>query len=344
VFADKATNSIVISSTKIAWGHLQPVIRDLDIKRKQVFVEAVILEVQVDRLRQIGTDPAQVIAVGGGDTVRGIVGINRAPEEISNIAQIITGIAAGAATGGGLQVLNTVNVRAFLNLLMNLTDTNVLSTPQVLAADNQKAKIVVGENRPFPTGQAQGITGGTLVTIERKDVGVTLELTPQVLEDDLIRLEIKQEITAIAENVAQTIGSGTASIPVGPTTTKRSMETTTIAQDEQTLVIGGLVRDNLTLSERKVPWLGDIPWLGWLFKSQSRQIEKLNLLVFLTPHLVRDNADVVELNARKAKDVNVLQRDNRIEEPTKLKQEVLERLELRSTVPPPPLIEKPAKP
>jgi general secretion pathway protein D len=214
----------------------------------------------------------------------------------------------------------------------------------VLAADNQKAKIVVGENRPFPTGQAQGITGGTLVTIERKDVGVTLELTPQVLEDDLIRLEIKQEITAIAENVAQTIGSGTASIPVGPTTTKRSMETTTIAQDEQTLVIGGLVRDNLTLSERKVPWLGDIPWLGWLFKSQSRQIEKLNLLVFLTPHLVRDNADVVELNARKAKDVNVLQRDNRIEEPTKLKQEVLERLELRSTVPPPPLIEKPAKP
>jgi general secretion pathway protein D len=238
-------------------------------------------------------------------------------------------------------VLNTLNVRAFMNLLMNLTDTNILSTPQVLAADNQKAKIVVGENRPFPTGQAQGITGGTLVTIERKDVGVTLELTPQVLEDDLIRLEIKQEITAIAENVAQTIGSGSASIPVGPTTSKRSMETTTIAQDQQTLVVGGLVRDNVTLSERKVPLLGDIPWLGWLFKTQSRQTEKLNLLVFLTPHLVRDDADVVELNARKAKDVNVLQRDNRIEEPTKLKQDVLERLELPSTVAPPSSIEKP---
>ncbi|MGD9730293.1 MAG: type II secretion system protein GspD, partial [Nitrospiraceae bacterium] len=182
-------------------------------------------------------------------------------------------------------------------------------------------------------GQAQGITGGTLVTIERKDVGVTLELTPQVLEDDLIRLEIKQEITAIAENVAQTIGSGTASIPVGPTTTKRSMETTTVAQDKQTLVVGGLVRDNITLSERKVPLLGDIPWLGWLFKSQSRQIEKLNLLVFLTPHLVRDDADMIELNARKARDVNSLQRDNRIEEPTKLKQDVLERLEIPSTVP-----------
>jgi general secretion pathway protein D len=343
VFADKATNSIVISSTKIAWSHLQSVIRDLDIRRKQVFVEAVILEVQVDRLRQIGTDPTQVLGAGKSGFLQGIGGLNRAPEELASVAQAISGVAAGGATGGAVTVLNTLNVRAFLNLLMNLTDTNILSTPQVLAADNQKAKIVVGENRPFPTGQAQGITGGTLVTIERKDVGVTLELTPQVLEDDLIRLEIKQEITAIAENVAQTIGSGAASIPVGPTTTKRSMETTTIAQDQQTLVVGGLVRDNLTLSERKVPLLGDIPWLGWFFKSQSRQIEKLNLLVFLTPHLVRDDADVVELNARKAKDINVLQRDNRIEEPTKLKQDVLERLELRSTVPP-PLTEKPAKP
>ncbi|HEX6725857.1 MAG TPA: secretin N-terminal domain-containing protein [Nitrospira sp.] len=343
VFADKATNSIVISSTKIAWNHLQPVIRDLDIKRKQVFVDAVILEVQVDRLRQIGTDPTQVLAAGGGDTVRGIASLNRAPEDIATIAAIIAG---GAATGGALPILNTVNVRVFLNFLMNLTDTNILSTPQVLAADNQKAKIVVGENRPFPTGQAQGITGGTLVTIERKDVGVTLELTPQVLEDDLIRLEIKQEITAIAENVAQTIGTGTSSVPVGPTTTKRSMETTTIAQDQQTLVIGGLVRDNLILSEKKLPWLGDIPWLGWLFKSQTRASEKLNLLVFLTPHLVRDQSDMIELNARKARDMNSLQRENRIEEPTRLKQDVIERLELPSTVPPPPAssTEKPHKP
>ena len=343
VFADKATNSIVISSTKIAWNHLQSVIHDLDIKRKQVFVDAVILEVQVDRLRQLGTDPTQVLAAGGGDTVRGIASLNRAPEDIATIAAIIAG---GAATGGAIPLLNTVNVRVFLNFLMNLTDTNILSTPQVLAADNQKAKIVVGENRPFPTGQAQGITGGTLVTIERKDVGVTLELTPQVLEDDLIRLEIKQEITAIAENVAQTIGTGTSSVPVGPTTTKRSMETTTIAQDQQTLVIGGLVRDNLILSEKKLPWLGDIPWLGWLFKSQTRASEKLNLLVFLTPHLVRDQSDMIELNARKARDMNSLQRENRIEEPTRLKQDVLERLELPSTVPPPPAssTEKPHKP
>lgn len=323
VFADKATNSIVVSATKSAYSRIQSVIRDLDTRRKQVFVEAVILEVQVDRLRQIGTDPLQVIGAGKSGAIQGIAGLNRAPEDLAAIAQTISGV----ASGGSVTVLNTVNIRAFLNLLMSLTDTNILSTPQVLAADNQKAKIVVGENRPFPTGQAQGITGGTLVTIERKDVGVTLELTPQVLEDDLIRLELKQEITAIAENVAQTIGSGTASIPVGPTTTKRSMETTTIARDNQTIVVGGLVRDNITLSERKVPFLGDIPWLGWLFRFQSKQTEKLNLLVFLTPHLIRDESDIAELSQRKAKELTTIQRDNRIEEPTKLKQDVIEHLD-----------------
>ena len=211
VFADKATNSIIISSTKSAYTKLQSVIRDLDTRRKQVFVEAVILEVGVDRLRQIGTDPVTIVGAGKSGAFAGIAGFNTAPENLSTIAKAIIGDAVD--TGGAVSVLNTVNVRAFMQLLMSLTDTNVLSTPQVLAADNQKAKIVVGENRPFPTGQAQGITGGTLVTIERKDVGVTLEITPQVLENDLIRLEIKQEITAIAENVAQTIGAGTS---IGP--------------------------------------------------------------------------------------------------------------------------------
>ena len=335
VFADKATNSIIISSTKNAYTKLQSVIRDLDTRRKQVYVEAVILEVAVDRLKQIGTDPVTIVGAGKSGSFAGIAGFNTAPENLASIAQAITGTAAGAATGGALSVLNTVNIRAFLQLLMSLTDTNIISTPQVLAADNQKAKIVVGENRPFPTGQAQGITGGTLVTIERKDVGVTLEITPQVLENDLIRLEIKQEITAIAENVAQTIGSGISSVPVGPTTTKRSMETTTIAKNQQTIVIGGLVRDDLVLNEKKIPFLGDIPFIGWLFKSESRASVKLNLLVFLTPTIVNDEADVVELNARKAAELGTLQRESRIEEPTKLKQDVLEKLERPNGTPRP---------
>jgi general secretion pathway protein D len=327
VFADKATNSIIVSSTKSAYTKLQSVIRDLDTRRRQVFVEAAILEVQVDRLKQIGSDPVQAIAAGNSGSVQGIAGFNLAPENLSALAAAILGGAAAGGATGGASLLNTVNVRAFLQLLLSLTDTNVISTPQVLAADNQKAKIVVGENRPFPTGQAQGITGGTLVTIERKDVGVTLEITPQVMENDLIRLEIKQEITAIAENVAQTIGSGTSSVPVGPTTTKRSMETTTIAKDQQTIVIGGLVRDNVILNERKIPLLGDIPFLGWLFRFQSSAVQKLNLLVFLTPTVIRDDIDVVELNARKAVDLGTLQRESRVEEPTRLKQDVFERLD-----------------
>jgi general secretion pathway protein D len=327
VFADKATNSLIISATKTAYSKLQSVIRDLDTRRNQVFVEAVILEVEMDRLRQIGTDPLQVLAAGQSGSVRAIGGLNRAPEDLSSLAQTILGIAAGSTTGGTVSVLNTVNIRAFLQLLISLTDTNILSTPQILAADNQKAKIVVGENVPFPTGQAQGITGGTLVTIERKDVGVTLEITPQVLEDELIRLEIKQEISAIEAGVSQTIGVGTSSVPVGPTTTKRSMETTTIAKNAQTLVVGGLVRDNILLTENKVPFFGDIPLLGWLFRSQSRQVQKLNLLVFLTPQLVKNEIDMVELNARKSAELSTLQRETRIEEPTKVKQEVLEKLE-----------------
>ena len=156
VFADKATNSIIISSTKSAYTKLQSVIRDLDTRRKQVFVEAVILEVEVDRLRQIGTDPVTLVGAGKSGAFAGIGGFNTAPENLSTIAKAIIG---DAVTGGAVSVLNTVNLRAFMQLLMSLTDTNILSTPQVLAADNQKAKIVVGENRPFPTGQAQGNHG-----------------------------------------------------------------------------------------------------------------------------------------------------------------------------------------
>lgn len=329
VFADKATNAIVISSTKNAYTMLESVIRGLDTKRNQVFVEAVILEIGVDRLRQIGTDPVQAVGAGKSGSVQGLFGLNRTPEDIATIAQILS----GATSGNTLTILDTLNVRVFLQLLMTMTDTNILSTPQVLASDNQKAKIVVGENRPFPTGQAQGITGGTLVTIERKDVGVTLEMTPQVLDDGLIRIEVKQEITAIAESVAQTIGTGTASVPVGPTTTKRAMETTTVAKDGQTIVVGGLVRDNVTMNERKIPFLGDIPWLGWLFRFQSKQSEKLNLLVFLTPHLVRDEADMIELNKRKAQEANLVQRLNRIDEPTGTQRQILEQL-MPKTAPP----------
>jgi general secretion pathway protein D len=312
IFADKPTNSLIITGSRPDYDRLLSVIQSLDIRRNQVFVEAVIMEVNVNRLRLLGLDPVQGLAAIQKGSVLFLGGLNRIPEEITSIAQSLTGV--GAAAGGTINLLNTGSLRLFLQILNTSTDANILSTPQLLAADNQRAKIIVGENRPFPTGQAQGITGGTLVTIERKDVGVTLEITPQVLENGLIRLEVKQEITAIAENVAQTIGSGSSSIPVGPTTTKRAMETITIVPDQQTVVLGGLVRDNVTFSERKVPLLGDIPILGWLFKSRSQQTEKVNLLVFLTPTVVRDRIDMVEMSARKRGEIEPALQENQIDE------------------------------
>ena len=312
IFADKPTNSLIITGSRIDYERLVSVIRSLDIRRNQVFVEAVIMEVNVSRLRLLGLDPVQGLAAIQKGSVILLGGLNRVPEEISAIAQSLTG--AGAGAGGTVNLLNTGTLRLFLQILNNSTDSNILSTPQLLAADNQRAKIIVGENRPFPTGQAQGITGGTLVTIERKDVGVTLEITPQVLDNNLIRLDVKQEITAIAENVAQTIGSGNSSIPVGPTTTKRAMETITIVPDQQTVVLGGLVRDNVTFNESKIPLLGDIPGLGWLFKSRSQQVEKVNLLVFLTPTVVRDRVDMVEMSEKKRGEIEPLLKENRIDE------------------------------
>ena len=312
IFADKPTNSLIVTGSRTDYERLVSVIRSLDIRRNQVFVEAVIMEVNVTRLRLLGLDPVQGLAAIQKGSVILLGGLNRVPEEISAIAQSLTG--AGAGAGGTVNLLNTGTLRLFLQILHNSTDANILSTPQLLAADNQRAKIIVGENRPFPTGQAQGITGGTLVTIERKDVGVTLEITPQVLDNNLIRLDVKQEITAIAENVAQTIGSGNSSIPVGPTTTKRAMETITIVPDQQTVVLGGLVRDNVTFNESKIPLLGDIPGLGWLFKSRSQQVEKVNLLVFLTPTVVRDRVDMVEMSEKKRGEIEPLLKENRIDE------------------------------
>lgn len=314
IFSDKSTNSLIMTATKGDYERLLSVIKALDTRRRQVFVEAVIMEVDVQRLRQLGSDPIQVIGALKKGALAGLAGFNIAPEQIQSIAQALT----GAATGG-VNVANTVNVRAFLQLLMNMTDTNLISTPQLLASDNQKAKIVVGQNVPIPTGQAQGITGGTLVTIERKDVGVTLELTPQVLDNGLVRLEVKEEITSIVPG-SQVIGtSATTSVPVGPTFTKRSMETVTIAHDEQTIVIGGLVQDDIQVTENKVPFFGDIPGLGWLFKSQATQITKQNLLVFLTPHVLKDEVDMVKLNERKGQEMDQSQAFSNLSDPTAVK-------------------------
>jgi general secretion pathway protein D len=287
ILADKPTNTLVITATARDLALLKEVIQKLDTARRQVYVETVIMEVAVDRLRDIGGD---VSALFGAQTpARNLTvlgGVNDTPPTLGSLLT--------AATIPDFDTISAVNVRAVLRALQSRNDVNILSTPQILTSDNQKAEIVVGENRPFPTGQSQTSGGNTLTTIERRDVGITLRLTPQILESDVVKLDVFQEISTVSAE-SQSIGT----VVVGPTTNKRSATTSVLVRDGETSVIGGLIRDNVTIGERKIPLLGDIPVLGWLFKFRTKRIEKTNLLIFLTPTIVRSPRELEQLRAAK---------------------------------------------
>ncbi|MBI3805074.1 MAG: hypothetical protein HY282_15095 [Nitrospirae bacterium] len=297
ILSDKITNSLIITATNEDFEIIKEVIQKLDMKRRQVYVEAVVLELEADKLRQLGTDLGAVFGytTGNGD-LAAIGGFNQNPSDLIALAQV-----------PGVQV-GTVNIRALLNALQSSTDVNILSTPQLLTSDNQKAEIVVAQNVPFPGAQSQTVGGNVQTTIERKDVGIILRLTPQVLENDLVKLDVYQEISSVVDTT-QTVGT----VVLGPTTNKRSANTTVIVHDAQTVVIGGLIRDNIQITERKIPLLGDIPLLGWFFKFKSRRMEKTNLLIFLTPHLVRDSKDFDPIRERKIERTKAFMSENRME-------------------------------
>ncbi len=289
LIADKSTNMLVVIASARDYEMIHSLLKKLDVRKKQVYVEAVIMEVAMERARTLGVDLGAAFLYQGGDLAV-IGGINAAPEDLARSVAPIAQAIPGAVR------VSALNVRALLHALETDADTNILSTPQLLTADQQKAEIIVGENRPFPAGQS--ITSGGVVQtgIERRDVGITLRLTPQVLENDQVKMEIYQEISAVNEGVGSSVGT----VVVGPTTTKRSANTTVIVQDQQTVVIAGLIKDDVVNSEKKVPLLGDIPLLGWLFKSQSKRTEKRNLLVFLTPTIVKEPVALAELRRTRS--------------------------------------------
>lgn len=286
ILADKPTNALIITATARDLGLVKDVVRKLDTARRQVYVETVIMEVSVDRLKQFGSDVTALFGAqnpSGNLTVVG--GVNETPPTLSNLL----------TTPIDFTDVSAFNVRAVLTALQNRDDVNILSTPQILTSDNQKAEIVVGENRPFPTGQSQTSGGNTITTIERRDVGITLRLTPQIMESNLVKLDVFQEISAVSGE-SQSVGS----IPLGVITNKRSATTSVLVQDGRTAVIGGLIRDNIVTGQRKIPLLGDIPLLGWLFKFESKRTEKTNLLIFLTPTIVRGPKEMAEIRAAKS--------------------------------------------
>jgi general secretion pathway protein D len=305
---DKATNSLIIVASPADYQSLMQVIKQLDRKRKQVYVEAMIVEASIDNLRELGAKwritaekNNEPVFIGGFGTM-----------DSSALQNVITGL-SGMTMGGmgnfldvpittigsdGKAATTTLSVPGF-SALFSLNEfkgsVNVLSSPQILTSDNKEAEIVVGENVPFISKRERDATSTTTVlnSIERKDVGITLRLTPQITEGDFVKLDIYQEISSLKND------SDTILINIGPSTTKRSTKTSVVVRDSQTVVIGGLMEEREDVSINKLPILGDIPVLGWLFKNKSRQKTKTNLLVFLTPHIVKEAEQLMKLSNDK---------------------------------------------
>ena len=288
VQADVATNSLIITAPEPQYRQLRAVIDRLDGRRAQVLVESLIVEVNADRAAEFGIQWQGPLGQAG-DGVIGLLGTNfgLAGKNIINLAAGAGTVAPGTGFNiGAAQKVNGVYVLGFLaNFLESSGSGNVLSTPNLLTLDNEEAKIVIGENVPFVTGSytsnnTAGNTVNPFTTVERKDVGLTLKVKPQINENGTVKLVIYQETSAVKP--------GTENAPNGPTTSKRTIESTVLVDDGRIVVLGGLLQDKYSGNQDKVPGLGDVPLFGNLFKTDSRSRNKTNLMVFLRPVVVRD--------------------------------------------------------
>jgi general secretion pathway protein D len=287
--ADEASNALIITAPPDQFRALQAIIRKLDIRRAQVQVEAIIAEVSYDKAKQLGVQ----WIVDGSLSDQGPLGvINLGSPSISDIATAAvngTGISLGSGTtlGFGRFDDDSVNFAALIQALESDSASNILSTPSLTTLDNQEAEIVIGQNVPFITGSYSS-TGSSsssvnpFQTVTREDVGLTLRVKPQINEGNSIKLEIEQEISSIDASAS----TGTSDI----VTKKRTIKTVVMVEDGHTIVLGGLIEENLQQTEEKVPILGDIPLLGALFRANKTTKVKQNLMVFLRPVVIRDDA------------------------------------------------------
>jgi general secretion pathway protein D len=291
--ADASTNSLIITAPEPQYRQLRAVIDKLDARRAQVFVESLIVEVNADKASEFGIQ-WQGVSGQNGDANVGLLSTNFSIGG-TNIVDLATKALSGGATlatGGNLGVAHQTNGIYVLGLLARFLQTNgdgnVLSTPNLLTLDNEEAKIVIGQNVPFLTGQYANTganTGGTVSpfqTIERKDVGLTLRVKPQISENGTVKLTIFQEVSSVQ--------ASTLKDPNGPTTNKRSIESNVLVSDGSIVVLGGLLQDEYADNQQKVPGLGDLPLFGNLFKAEARSRKKTNLMVFLRPVVMRDAA------------------------------------------------------
>ena len=290
--ADTATNSLIITAPEPQYRQLRAVIDKLDGRRAQVFVESLIAEVNADKAAEFGIQWQGPIG-RAGDAAIGLLGTNFGAGGNNIITLASQGASGAVAPGAGLNIGvasqqgSGVYVLGFLaRFLEQNGDGNILSTPNLLTLDNEEAKIVIGQNVPFITGQysnnAAGAGGAVnpFQTIERKDVGLTLRVKPQISENGTVKLSIYQEVSSV---LATSLNS-----PSGLITNKRSIESNVLVEDGSIVVLGGLLQDEYAGNQDKVPGLADIPLIGYLFKSEKRARKKTNLMVFLRPVVIRD--------------------------------------------------------
>ncbi|WP_397412595.1 type II secretion system secretin GspD [Polaromonas sp.] len=309
--ADPSTNSLIITAPEPQYRQLRAVIDRLDGRRAQVLVESLIAEVNADKAAEFGIQWQGALGKRGNTNI-GLLGTNFSIGG-TNIISLTTGLANGTAvpsTGGNFGIAHQTNgvyVLGFLaRFLESNGDGNVLSTPNLLTLDNEEAKIVIGQNVPFVTGQFTNTGSATntvnpFQTIERKDVGLTLRVRPQISENGTVKLQIFQEVSSVQASTVNNVN--------GPTTNKRSIESNVIVDDGAIVVLGGLLQDEYSGNQEKVPGLGDVPLFGNLFKSETRSRKKTNLMVFLRPVVVRDTPTSDALSMDRYDLMRATQRD-----------------------------------
>jgi general secretion pathway protein D len=293
--ADKATNSLIIMADKEDYEVVEAVIKKLDIPRSMVYIESLIMEVNATKSLDLGVQ-WQLFDQTNVDNKNTVYGgkFTGSAGALNPLNALGSGLAVGVLTEpftfGGITLSN---ITAIINAVKTDDNFRILSTPQILTTDNEEARITVGENRPFQTRATTDVSGGTYESFEYRDVGKILKITPHVSEGRNVRLKLSLEVTSL--NQLSTV----ATTAVRPVTNKRTIDTTVLVQDNHTVVIGGLIDDQRTGSETKVPGLGDIPILGWLFRTKSDSDQKTNLYVFLTPRVVKSAEEADKLISDK---------------------------------------------
>jgi general secretion pathway protein D len=301
IVADPATNSLVIMADQDDYLVLEEVIQKLDIPRMMVFIEALFMEVNVEKDFNLGVE-WQGIKTFSYDGKNAGAFAGSSPSNFNTLG----GIAKGALPQGfSMGIISEAieiagvkfpNLAAVVNAYQQDRDVHILSTPQILTTDNEEAEIMVGKNVPYQVRQETTEARLDYSSYEYKDVGVTLKITPQISQERFVRLKIYEEVTRLVDDTVL-LTSGR------PETWKRLAQTTVIVKDANTVVIGGLIGDETTTTDYKVPCLGDLPLLGWLFKGTSKDRQKTNLFIFLTPRIIQNPAEARKIYLDKKEQI-----------------------------------------